>query len=229
MRATLADPSVTSGVLWITPDVAASTVITGIEIPALLARAEASDGFVLFPVAAGGLDYDAAARAALTASSINDFSSWSMIRVADDPATAEQITGIARGALVRRLRTAHTALPAEGPLVIDVFTRGGAPLTADAALTLDLTHRFDGRHAHPDAWPRHLLPALAAVIEEAERLAPGRPLQLRGFIGLPTAAALGSLLLAPRGLAASWLQRTPRRPDALYSLAAAPTPSGFRV
>lgn len=229
LRATLADSAITSAILWITPDVTASAVITGIEIPALVARAERDDGFSLLPVAAGGLDHEAAGRAALTATSVNDFDTWSMIQVADDPAAEEQIAGVARRALVRRLRAAQAALAADSPVVVDVFTRGTARLEPDAVLTVDLTHRFTGRHAEPGAWSTRLLPVLSAVAEEAERHTAGRVLHLRGSVGLPTALALGTTLLAPRGLRAAWLQRTPGRPDAAYTLDAPPRPSGFSV
>lgn len=229
LRAALADPAITSGIVWITPEVADSAVITGIELPGLLARARRDDGFCLLPVAAGGLDYDGAARAALTATSTNDFGTWNMIGVADDPATEEQIAGVARRALVRRLRAAHAALPAGSPVVIDMFTRRVAALEPDAVLTVDLTHRFAGRPTHPGAWSARLLPALSAVVEETARHAAGRALHLRGLLGLPTAAALGTLLLAPSGIRAGWLQSTQGRPDALYTLDEQPVPSGFDV
>ncbi|MDQ3886894.1 MAG: SAVED domain-containing protein, partial [Actinomycetota bacterium] len=212
-----------------TQDVTDSPVVTRIEIPGLLDRAAAGDGFWLIPVAAGGLGYDAAARAALPATSLNDFGTWNMARVADDPATDEQITRIARRALVRRLQAAHAVLPAGTPLMVDVVTRGVAALAPDAMLTVDLTHRFDGRRAHPDAWPARLLPALSAVVDEATRQAPGRVLHLRGFVGLPTAVALGMKLLAPGAGQAAWLQRTRGRPDTPYSLDERPQPSGFDV
>lgn len=229
LRAALADPALASGIVWITPDVADSAVVTGIEIPGLLDRAARGDGFSLIPVAAGGLDSDAAARAALTATSLNDFSTWNMAQVADDPATNEQITGIARRALVRRLRTTHAVLAVKRPVVVDVFTRGPASLAPDAALTVDLTHRFDGRRAHRDAWSTFLLPALSAVVQEAAQCAPGRVLHLRGFIGLPTAVTLGVKLMAPGGVRAAWLQRTRGQPDTPYTLDAQPVSSGFDV
>src|SRR3954447_9482194 len=61
IRAVLADSSVANGLLWITPDVADSDVIRYVEAPGLIARARVDDSFFVLPVAAGGLDYYAAA------------------------------------------------------------------------------------------------------------------------------------------------------------------------
>jgi hypothetical protein len=229
LRAALADPGTASGVLWITPEVADSPVITGIEIPGLTDRAERGDGFYLVPVAAGSLDYATAARTALARTTLSDFGAWNLARVHHDPITDHDATAIARRVLARRVAAVHATLPAEVPLVIDVYTRGPAAFRPDAALTVDLTHRFDGRHAHAGAWHAHVLPALNAIVDETARRAPGRLLRLRGLVGLPAAVALGTTLLAPRAVPAAWMQHTPGRPDTAYSLAEERRPSGFHI
>lgn len=229
LRAALADPETASGVLWVTPEVADSPVVTGIEIPELIDRAERGDGFYLVPVAAGGLDYTTAARTALARTTLNDFGMWNLARVNHDPMTDEDATAIARRVLVRRVAAIHAARPAEVPLVIDVYTRGPAVHRPDAALTVDFTHRFDGRHAHAGAWAAHVLPALNAIVDETARRAPGRLLRFRGLVGLPAAVALGTTLLAPRAVPAAWMQHTPGRPDTAYSLAEPRRPSGFHI
>jgi hypothetical protein len=229
LRAALADPGIASGVLWITPEVDGSPVITGVEISGLTDRAERGDGFYLVPVAAGGLDYGAAARTALARTTLNDFGAWNLARVHHDPITDNDAIAIARRVLARRVAAVHATLPAGAPLVIDVYTRGPAAHRPEAALTVDLTHRFDGRHAHAGAWHAHVLPALDAIVDETARRTPGRLLRFHGLVGLPTAVALGTALLAPRAVPAAWMQYTPRRPDTAYSLAEPRQPSGFRV
>jgi hypothetical protein len=229
LRATLGDVTTASGTLWITPDVSASPIITGVEIPALIARAERGDCFYLVPVAAGGLDYTGAAAAALTRTSLTDFGAWNLARVHHNPITEADAAYVARRVLARRVAAVHALRPADAPLIIDIYTRGTAALRPDAALTIDLTHRFDGRRAQPNAWEMYILPALDAVIDETTRHAAGRPLQLRGLPGLPAAVALGSTLLAPRAVDATWMQHTDGRPATPYSIAAPRRPSGFHI
>jgi hypothetical protein len=229
LRSALNDPGTASGILWITPDVANSDVITGIEIPELLSRAGRGDAFYLIPVAAGGLDYNSAARTALTRTSLSDFGAWNVARANHDPIGDADADIVARRALARRLAAIHTAAPAGAPVIIDVYTRGPAAHRSDAALTVDLTHRYNGRQAHAGAWQAHILPAFNAIVGEAGRRALGRLLQFRGLIGLPAAVALGTVLLAPRGLSAAWMQYTPGRPEAAYSLGEERRPCGFRI
>ena len=56
LRSALADPATANAVVWLTPDVETSTVITRVELPAIVARMEVKDRFFMIPVAAGGLD-----------------------------------------------------------------------------------------------------------------------------------------------------------------------------
>ncbi len=229
LRASLGDPGIASGILWITPEVADSPVITGIEIPALTVRAECGDAFYLIPVAAGGLDYGAAARTALTCTTLSDFGAWNIARVHHDPIADADADIIAHRALARRIAAIHAAAPVGAPIVIDVYTRGPAVHRPDAALTVDLTHRFIGRHADAVAWQTRILPALDTIADETARRAPGRSLQFRGLVGLPAAVALGTAALAPGGVSAAWMQHTPGRADTAYSVAEERRPSGFRV
>jgi hypothetical protein len=48
-------------VVWLTPEVETSDVIRRVELPLILRRARDRDAFFVNPVAAGGLDYGAAA------------------------------------------------------------------------------------------------------------------------------------------------------------------------
>ena len=54
LRSALADPATANAVVWLTPDVETSTVITRVELPAIVARMEVKDRFFMIPVAAGG-------------------------------------------------------------------------------------------------------------------------------------------------------------------------------
>src|SRR5579885_2739835 len=58
LRRVLRDPTLASGILFITPEVADSNIIRKVEAPDLLQRAMAHDAFFAVPVAAGGLSYD---------------------------------------------------------------------------------------------------------------------------------------------------------------------------
>ncbi len=98
----------------------------------------------------------------------------------------------------------------------------------DAALTMDLTHLFVGRHATPGAWET-VMASVRTTLARVAVDAAGRPVHLRGLVGLPTAVALGATTPAPSGLDASWVQRAPGHPDALCTLNTAPEPSGLAV
>lgn len=229
LRVALADRDVASGVLWITSEIADSPIITGLEIPGLTSRDAQGDGFYVVPVAAGGLDYEGAARATRTVTTLDDFAHWNVLRVANDPIDIYDATSVARRVLSRRVTVIHHALPSEAPFVVDLFTRMPVVKKPDAALTVDLTHRFAGRHAQLFDWEQYVLPAFEAIVETIATRAPRRPMQFRGLVGLPAALALGTTLLAPRGLAATWMQLTPGMPAAHYSLTVDRRDCGFKV
>jgi hypothetical protein len=123
--------------------------------------------------------------------------------------------------------SAHAAPSA--PVVVDIYTRGTAAKNPDAALTVDLTHLFNGRHASIARWTDTILPALRTVLDTLAREAPGRAVQLGGLLGLPTAVALGTNALSPRGGDVAWMQLTPGRELEPYSLAAERKPCGFDI
>jgi hypothetical protein len=73
LRQVLANPEIANAVLWLTREVAESPVMLRLELPALLERARARDGFFVVPVAAGGLDYgDLAGPGGVLAAEIRD-------------------------------------------------------------------------------------------------------------------------------------------------------------
>jgi hypothetical protein len=228
LRAVLQDPNTASGVLWVTPEVRGSPVITNVEVPGLTDRADDDPVFTLVPVAAGGLDYEGAAAAARGATALVDLSTWNISKAEGDPATANDITRIAQRVLRRRVRAVHRHLAPGEPFVIDVYTRAPATHHLDAALTIDFTHLFRGRLAKPRMWDT-VTTCLRTTLTQVAVDAPGRALHLRGLIGLPTAVALGVAAPAPSGFNAAWVQRTPGRSDSLYTLNARPAPSSFVV
>ncbi|MEP7368761.1 MAG: SAVED domain-containing protein [Dermatophilaceae bacterium] len=228
LRTVLADPNIASGVLWITPEVAHSAIITDIEVPGLASRATADATFALVPVAAGGLDYGTAAEAARSSIALVDLRTWNIGKVGGDPATDDDIAGVAQRVLRRRVRAIHSHLPDGDPFVVDVFTRTPAVHHHDAALTIDFTHLFDGRTAKTGTWDT-VTASLRTTLQRVASDAPGRSVHLRGLVGLPTAVALGATVSSPSRADAAWLQHTPGRPDSPYTLNAAPVPSSFTV
>lgn len=226
LRSVLADPNIASGVLWITPEVAHSPIITDIEVPGLAGRATADPAFALVPVAAGGLDYDTAADAARSSIALVDLGTWNIAKVGGDPATDDDIAGVAQRVLRRRVRAIHAHLPDGHPFVVDVFTRAPAVHHPDAALTIDFTHLFDGRSAKPGTWDT-VTARLRTTLQRVTSDAPGRPVHLRGLVGLPAAVALGATVSSPSKANAAWVQYTPGSPDSLYALTVAPAPSPF--
>lgn len=228
LRRELVDVNLASGVLWVTPEVAGSPVILNIEVPALADRGKDDELFSLVPVAAGGLSYADAAATARSDISLNDFSTWNIVRVEGDPATDADIEKVATRVLNRRVAAIHKHLPAGEPLIVDVYTRTPAAHHPDATLTIDFTHLFDGRSAKPGGWDK-VTRALHIVKEALALRAPGRPVHFRGLVGLPAAVALGTTMPATLAMPTAWIQRRPGDEDSLYGLAAKPTPSGFRV
>jgi hypothetical protein len=228
LREALAADTTANAVCWITPDVEKSDVITRTELPCILKRIEHNDGFFMVPVAAGGLGYDDVTRVVGTYLGIHDLSQWNVRKVASDPITADDAADIARHALKRRVDEISKHLPAGEPLRLVINTRKKPAFEPGVALSLDWTHRFDGRLANPpDAWKEHLLPALETVAQNCEQHAPGRRIIAEGLCSLPAAVALGSTFLTTRRLPLAWRQISPKRAPDIWSLDAAPESSGF--
>ena len=228
LRQVLTDPDTASAVLWITPEVAESVVIREVEIPALAARQRVDSTFALIPVAAGGLDYAAAAAVARSATSLVDLSAWNIARIQGDPASLDDVHAVAARVLHRRLQVINDHLDADAPVVVDVHTRGPVVWRRDATLTIDLTHLFDGRYATDESW-QTVLRALGFTLNTIAVQAPGRPVHLRGLVGLPAAVALGACFPATASLDLSWVQYTPGLPESLFTVRAKAEPSGFTV
>ncbi len=229
LRRILADPDTASAIAWITPDVAASPIVKDLEIPAIVKRQEAADGFYFLPVAAGGLDYAEAGKVAATDSATYNLTNWNLTRASEDPASDADIHNVTTTMLRRRLEAADAHLTSGAPIAIDVVTRQVSGLTHGASLSIDLTHLFDGRNPLDADAEERIVTALRSVVKACRQAAPNRPLELRGQLGLPTAVALGAAALAPTGVTASWMQFTPGRPEQAYTLHADPEETGFTL
>ncbi len=227
LRRVLADPTTANAIIWITPDVAYSAVIRKIEVPTILARRSQSGHFFVIPVAAGGLDYKAAAEAVDQQISIQDLEYWNLRKVVGDPIGASEAFEVGKRVLERRIAAIHQSLREDAPLRLALYTRTPPAFEIGIALSLDWTDRFTGREATPETWVRHLLPALKAIVATLLAQAPGRAVDASGLPAIAAATALGSAFLAPTGLQISWQQITPGRALQRWSLASTRETSGF--
>ncbi len=223
LHAILEDPATANTVLWLTSDVADSPTIQRVEAPESVRRAQRGDAFFLIPVAAGGLDYDQAAKVAGDRLGIHDLSSWNLRRVVHDPATREDVFKIAGRVLRRRLRALHEALPEDEPFRVRLMTRRQPGFETGWALSVDWSHQFTVRNAKPGAWQQALVPALRTIRETLRSRAPRRSVEASGGATLSAGLAFGRAFLAlDRDFDLSWRQEAENRPDQIWSLNAPP-------
>jgi hypothetical protein len=229
LRRVIGDPTTASALAWITPDVADSDVIRKVELPAIVERKRMGDGFFAQPVAAGGLDYAEAGEIASRHLGIEDLASWNLARTASDPVDEAGAAEIAELVLRQRVSRVAASGTDGAALRLSLHTRERAPLIPGVALTLDWSHRFDGRCASAAAWHDRLLPAVNLVAATLRELAPSKPVEADGRCALPAALALGAAFLAPGGAELRWLQRRMGAPDQLWSLAAEREPAEVEI
>lgn len=225
LRRTLADPMVSSGILWLTPDVAESDMISKVEMPLLLDRSLTDEDFFAVLVTAGGLNYKGAADLA-RGFIANDLGEFNMFPATGDPINHAEAATVARLVLRYRIEKLARRLPPGAPLVITINTGTPPPFEPGKALILDWTKQFTGgRVALPGAWEEFLLPALKDVVEAIQTQVPGREVEATGLLSIPGAVALGCAFLEPRTIKISWQPR--QSPDQLWNIRVAPQPSGF--
>ena len=228
LRQALAADTTASAVCWLTPDIETSDVITRTELPAILKRIDQDDGFFMVPVAAGGLGYQDVTGVVGTYLGLHDLGKWNIRKVTSDPISAHDAAGVARRVLKHRVQEISKHLAAGEPLRLVLNTRKKPAFEPGVALSLDWTHRFDGRMANPpDAWKEHLLPALETVAQNFEQQASGRRIIAEGLCALPAAVALGSAFLATRRLSLAWRQVSPKRAPEIWCLGEQVKSSGF--
>lgn len=212
LRRVLASDEISSAVLYITPELAASPVVLGLEGPELVRRAGKNRSFSLIPVAAGGLDYGQAAKL-FEGQSLGgyDLSQWNMLKVNSDPLSADDARTIAKGVLRERLRAIGENMPAQAPLAIHLYDSRPTAHDATRALTVDWSAHMKGRHVAEGAMEGAILPAIATLAATIEAT-PGlirHPLHMSGNLYLPTALALGAEFRAMRRFQLVWRQYTP--------------------
>jgi hypothetical protein len=227
LREVLDDPTIANAVAWLTPDVAASPTITKTELPAIVRRIARKDGFFFIPVAAGGLGYGDVSSIVGTYLGTHNLGGWNLRKANSDPIDEGEATIFSGHVLKRRMESVNAQLATGQPIQLGLFTRKKPPHELGVALSLDWTHRFDGREARRGAWERSLLPALETVARACEQWAPGRRIVAGGLCALPAAVALGATFLATRGLAIDWAQIHPKREIQHWSLRAEREASGF--
>jgi hypothetical protein len=228
LRQALTADTTANAVCWLTPDIAASGVITRTELPAILKRIDQNDRFFMVPVAAGGLGYQDVTRVVGSYLGLHDLGQWNIRKVTSDPISAHDAADVARQVLKRRVQEISKHLAGGEPLRLVLNTRKKPAFEPGVALSLDWTHRFDGRLANPpEAWKEHLLPALETVVQNCEQQASGRRIIAEGLCVLPAAVALGSAFLATRRLSLAWRQVSPRRAPEIWSLDEQVESSGF--
>jgi hypothetical protein len=218
LRRVLDDASTAASLLWITPEVTDSAIIRKVEVPKMIERRRADDGFFIQPVAAGGLDYHAATTIAGEHLGVDNLATWNLEKVDADPIAAVDAAHIAELVLRRRLKEVVRRLGPDDPVRMTVHTRAQPGLVAGTALALDWHNRFDGRLASAETWDTRLLPALAVVTSTVGELAPGRPVEASGLLALPAAIALGAAFLAPGGVDLAWRQERAGQTDQIWSL-----------
>lgn len=209
LRRVLEAASTANAVMWITPEVADSSVIQKVEAPCIMERAEGTDSFFVIPVAAGGADYGTASDVVGADLSLATLEEWNIRKVTNDPAREADAREIANRVLIRRVQAIHGQLPLDEPLTLGLFVRCEPPVHSGLWLAIDWTERFDSRHASETTWKRYLLPALEDVVRAIEKFAPGRRVVASGRPSIGAAFAMGRTFLAPRGLPVSWEQFTP--------------------
>ncbi|HTV26375.1 MAG TPA: SAVED domain-containing protein [Xanthobacteraceae bacterium] len=229
LRRVLADPATASGVLFITPEVAASPIITNVEVPKIIQRAAARDGFFVVPLAAGGLDYAQAADATSNHLSAQNLADWNMHKVRGAEISVGDAAEIANRVLTQRLAAIHRHLPKNAPLRLGLFVRRPPAFDPGTALMLDWSNRFSGKEATPEMWRHTLLPALERIAKAVRQHAPGRIVEAFGLPTLPAAAALGCAFLSTSGLRASWRQIAPGRDDQIWTLVQPKEDAGFKA
>lgn len=225
LRKTLEEPSVSSGILWLTSDVGESDMIKKVEMPLIVDRAVRDENFFAMVVAAGGLDYKTAGDLAQGFVAY-DLSGFNMFRVTTDPINPTEAASIARLALHYRIERIVRRLPPAAPLSITINSGTAAEFEVGNALIVDWSKRFaNGRTVLHGAWEDFILPAIKDVVEAVKTRAPHREVEATGLLSIPAAVALGCGFLEPLAIKISWRPR--QTPDQLWNIKALPQPSGF--
>jgi hypothetical protein len=229
LRRVLTDPDTASATMFVTPEVAESSVIRTVEAPLIVERHLAKDGFAALIVAAGGLDYADIDSVVGMGVGPSYLPAWNICKVSENPLAEAGAAKIADLVLDHRLAAAAKQLNADQPFKLAFSTRSPLMKKPGSVLSADLLHRFDGRLAMTGAWEQYILPGLHSIRAALQKRAAGRELHCSGQVCLPAAVALGSEFLSVSGLHASWVQdlTTFGGNHELWGLHVAPAKTGF--
>lgn len=227
LRCILDDRLTANALLWITPDVETSDVIRKIEVPGILGRVRAGDGFFLVPVCAGGISYQRAGEVIDQHLSIDNLSDWNLRKVSGDPIGRDEAAQIVHRVLARRIQAVHRQLDPGLPLRITLHTRARPAFQPGTALMFDWSQRFSGREAETSTWEQILLPAVREAASAIRLHGGGRAVVASGLPSIPAATALGVAFLSQAGQSISWSQYTPGRPEQIWSIDAQHEAAGF--
>lgn len=232
LRNVLGSDDIANVLLWLTPEVGQSSMITRVEVPCAVERHRKQDGFFILPIAAGGLGYEQVGPLLGSHTGITDLSNWNITKVDSAPASADDIRRVSNVLLHQRLSTIHKHLPQGEPLRLVMNTRAATGHEPEFAIEIDWTHRFAGaqrRSASPEDWQSTLLPALEDIVETTQRNATNRRVIASGLASLPSATALGYHFMATRGIDIAWEQLFPDRSRQIWELAAERKSSGYET
>ncbi len=196
----LDSPETANAVLWITPDVRDSSFMQKIEVPRILDRADAGDGFFEVTVAAGGLDYSGAAAALDPRLTLHDLANRNLLKADADPITEGFAGKVARQVLKQRLKEIHHRRPASEPLKLRLSTWSSDGPLPGMDLMLDWRAQLSGRLASAATWRDKLLPALKYIVEAVGTHAPGHRIEASGKFSFAAALALGIAFRQPNCL-----------------------------
>ena len=198
IRSVLADSNTASAVMWLTPDIAESSMIRRVEAPLILGRHNSEDGFFVVPVAAGGLDYESVGAVLQGDIGIEDLRRWNIRRVSSNHASDHEIRSIANRILARRLEALHRHLSVGQPLDLTLNTRTRFAPDSPPALAVDWTHRFEDRIAKEETWRSYYAPSLGRS-KRAGSAEGAREESASQWIALDTSSdRLGLLLHGPK-------------------------------
>jgi len=121
----------------------------------------------------------------------------------------------------------NSYVPPGEPFKLVLNTRVCPSFNPGIALTIDWTHRFNGREATRQTWEQYILPALSDVADTVQRKAPGRMLLASGLLSIPAAISLGFVFMAPRKLEIAWEQSTTGGAPQIWTVSESTEDSGF--
>jgi hypothetical protein len=192
--------------MFVTPDVAGSSMIRTVEAPLIIERHLRKDGFTAVVVAAGGLSYSDVGSVVGAQVGPAYMPAWNICKVDEDPVGEKGASRIADLMLDHRLAVVAQRFGPDEPFMLAFSTRSPLMKKPGSVLAADFTHRFDGRLAKPGAWERHVLPGLRSIRQGLQKRAADRQIYCSGQICLPAAVALGAELLSVSGLRVGWVQ-----------------------